>query len=102
MLILAFIQSRFGAGIRISQSEIEDYYRKDLVAEVARRKLPPPPLAEVSSRIQEILLQQRVNTFLDEWLQSLKQEGSVSILDDDSSVTGVATAPANGTPGGRP
>jgi peptidyl-prolyl cis-trans isomerase SurA len=102
ILILAFIQSRFGAGIRISQAEIEDYYRQDLAAEFARRKLPPPPLAEVSSRIQEILLQQRVNTFLDEWLQSLKQEGSVSILDDDSSVAGVAPTPANGNPGGRP
>ncbi len=102
ILILAFIQSRFGAGIRISQAEIEDYYRQNLVAEFARRNLPPPPLVEVSSRIQEILLQQRVNTFLQEWLQSLKQEGSVIILDDNSNAAGVATAPANGTPGGRP
>ena len=85
ILILAFIQSRFGAGIRISQAEIEDYYQHDLVAEFARRKLPPPPLADVSSRIQEILLQQHINTFLQEWLQSLKQEGSVSILGDDPS-----------------
>ena len=102
ILILAFIQSRFGAGIRISQAEIEDYYRQNLAAEFARRKLPPPPLAEVSSRIQEILLQQHVNTFLQEWLQSLKQEGNVSILDDDSSAAGMATAPANETSGGHP
>ncbi len=40
-----------------------------------------PPLAAVSSRIEEILLQQRVSSLLLEWLQSLKSEGSVSILD---------------------
>jgi hypothetical protein len=41
----------------------------------------PPTLASVSDRIQEILLQQRVSSLLLEWLQSLKSEGSVSILD---------------------
>ncbi len=43
--------------------------------------MKPPPLASVSSRIEEILLQQRVSSLLLEWLQSLKSEGSVSILD---------------------
>jgi peptidyl-prolyl cis-trans isomerase SurA len=99
MLILAFIQSRFGAGIRISEAEIEDYYKKNLVAEFARRKRQPPPLSAVSSRIQEILLQQHVNTFLDEWLQSLKDEGNVSILDADYNA---ASTPPEQTPGGGP
>jgi peptidyl-prolyl cis-trans isomerase SurA len=102
ILILAFIQSRFGAGIRISQPEIEDYYQHNLVAEFARRKLPPPPLATVSSRIEEILLQQQVNTFLQEWLEGLKQEGSVNVLDDNSATGGAAPAPANETTGGHP
>ena len=38
-------------------------------------------LTKIDSRIQEILLQQRVSSLLLEWLQSLKSEGSVSILD---------------------
>jgi peptidyl-prolyl cis-trans isomerase SurA len=80
MMILSFIQSRFGAGIRISQVEIEEYYNKDFVPEFVRRKLQPPPLKAVSSRISEILLQQHVTTFLQDWLQSLKSEGNVSIL----------------------
>jgi peptidyl-prolyl cis-trans isomerase SurA len=106
ILILAFIQSRFGTGIRISQTEVEDYYQQNLAPEFARRKLQPPPLAKVSSRIEEILLQQRVNTFLQEWLQSLKQQGNVSILNDDSdndsSAPGRLTAPANERSGGHP
>jgi len=34
----------------------------------------------VSDRIQEVLLQQRVNKLLDDWLTSLRAEGSVRIL----------------------
>ena len=79
MMILSFVQSRFGSGVRITPQEIADYYHKTLVPQIHGQK--PPTLASVSDRIQEILLQQRVSSLLLEWLQSLKSEGSVSILD---------------------
>jgi peptidyl-prolyl cis-trans isomerase SurA len=81
MLILSFIQSRFGAGIRITPAEIADYYNKTLLSQLRGKVANPPALAAVSTRIEEILLQQRVSSLLLEWLQSLKSEGSVSILD---------------------
>ncbi len=81
MLILSFIQSRFGSGVRITPAEIADYYNKTLLPQFQDKKVQPPALAAVSSRIEEILLQQRVSSLLLEWLQSLKSEGSVSILD---------------------
>jgi peptidyl-prolyl cis-trans isomerase SurA len=81
ILILSFIQSRFGSGIRITPAEIADYYNKSLVPQFHDKTVKPPPLAAVSSRIEEILLQQRVSSLLLEWLKSLKSEGSVSILD---------------------
>jgi len=81
MLILSFIQSRFGSGVRITPAEIADYYNKTLVPQFHDQTVKPPALAAVSSRIEEILLQQRVSSLLLEWLQSLKSEGSVSILD---------------------
>jgi peptidyl-prolyl cis-trans isomerase SurA len=79
MMILSFIQSRFGSGVRITPAEIADYYHKVLVPQLQGKT--PPLLQNVSSRIEEILLQQRVSSLLLEWLQSLKSEGSVSILD---------------------
>ncbi len=81
ILILSFIQSRFGSGVRITPTEIADYYNKTLVPQLHNKNVTPPPLPAVSSRIEEILLQQRVSSLLLEWLQSLKSEGSVSILD---------------------
>jgi hypothetical protein len=44
-------------------------------------KEKPPTLESVSDRIREILLQQQVNSLLRDWLHSLREQGSVQILD---------------------
>ena len=79
--ILAFIDLRFRAGMRIPQSEIADYYNKIFVPQFKTERVKPPSLASVSDRISEILLQQHVNGLLQEWLTSLRAQGSVQILD---------------------
>ena len=38
MLILSFIQSRFGSGVRITPAEIEDYYDKTLVPQLQAQR----------------------------------------------------------------
>ena len=78
--VLGFIEQRFRSGIRISQQEIADYYRKTLLPQY-RHPQDAPPLKSVSSRIEEILLQQRVNALLDEWVQSLRDQGRIEIVD---------------------
>jgi hypothetical protein len=99
MMILAFIQSRFGSGVRITPAEIADYYHKDLVPQLKGKT--PPPLQAVSTRIEEILLQQRVSSLLLEWLQSLKSEGSVSILDPAYGQVGTTGAGDESGSGGQ-
>ena len=81
MQILDFINARFRTGIRITKPEIESYYKEKLAPEFDKRKLTPPPLEQVSDRIEEILLQQHVNVLLGDYLRSLKDAGSVLILD---------------------
>jgi peptidyl-prolyl cis-trans isomerase SurA len=102
MLILSFIQSRFGNGVRITDPEIADYYNKTLVPPLQAKGIKPPPLAVVSSRIEEILLQRRVSSLLLEWLQSLKSEGSVSILDPAYGKVGTTGAGDESDSGGQP
>jgi peptidyl-prolyl cis-trans isomerase SurA len=99
MLILSFIQSRFGSGVRITPAQISDYYNQTLVPQLHSQKAPP--LAAVSSRIEEILLQQRVSSLLLEWLQSLKSEGSVSILDPAYGKVGTTGAGDDSESGGQ-
>jgi peptidyl-prolyl cis-trans isomerase SurA len=78
--VLRFVDERFRMGIRILPAEIDTYYQKTLVPAYQKEKVAPPPEAAISDRIQEILLQQRVTSLLDDWLKTLRAQGSVRIL----------------------
>jgi hypothetical protein len=78
--LLAFIQSRFQQGIRIAPEDIETYYSKTLLPQYPKGQAPPP-LQNVSQRIEEILLQERVNNLFEAWLDNLRKQGDVEILD---------------------
>lgn len=78
--ILRFIEARFRQGIRISQQEIESYYHNTLLPQYTPGQ-PVPPLENVSTRIEEILLQQQVNSLFGSWLDNLRKQGDVEVLD---------------------
>ncbi len=88
LAILKFIDLRFRSGIRIPNEEIEAYYQKSILPVYERQNEKPPALSELSPRIEEILLQQHVNELLQDWLNSLRDEGSVQILDPAYGSTG--------------
>jgi hypothetical protein len=78
--ILRFIERRFRQGIHISPQEIETYYHDTLLPQYTAGEVIPT-LDKVSPRIQEILLQQKVNVLFDDWLQNLRTQGDVEVLD---------------------
>jgi hypothetical protein len=80
MEVLRFIEERFRMGIRISQAEIDDYYKTTMLPAYAKENAQPPAEATVADRVQEILLQQRVDKLLDDWLTALRAQGDVRIL----------------------
>ncbi len=88
--VLAFIERRFRQGIRISQEEVEAYYRDTLLPQYAKGETAPP-LKDVALRIEEILLQEQVNTLFSAWLDNLRKQGDVEILDP-------ALEPSTGSP----
>jgi hypothetical protein len=81
MQILNFIDTRFRAGVRISKADIANYYEKTFVPEFKKQNANPPSLDAISSRIEEVLLQQHVTVLLQDWLKSLRDQGNVIILD---------------------
>jgi peptidyl-prolyl cis-trans isomerase SurA len=91
--ILRFIEIRFRQGIRISPEETEAYYRDKLVPQYPKGA-SIPPLSDVAPRIEEILLEEQVNTFFTAWLDNLRKQGDVEVLDPtlesgtDSAATG--------------
>lgn len=80
MQVLEFIEDRFRQGIRISPAEIKSYYDKTMLPAYKRQGAQPPPLDAVSSRIQEVLLEQQVSNLLSDWLKSLRAQGQVVVL----------------------
>lgn len=78
--ILSFIEVRFRQGIRIEPQEIELYYRQTLLPQYPAGQ-KAPPLEQVSSRIEEILLQQKVNLLFDTWFTNLRSQGQIEVLD---------------------
>jgi peptidyl-prolyl cis-trans isomerase SurA len=82
MAILRFIDLRFRSGIHIAPDQISAYYQKTLVPALQKNHQTAPPLADVSTRIQEILLQQQVSGLFQDWLGSLRDQGNVRIVDE--------------------
>ncbi len=95
--ILQFTEARFRAGIRVPHSEIETYYETRLLPQFDKEKVTPPPLKTIESRIEEILLQEKVNVMLQDWLKSLRDQGNVLILDPSY---GVSNSTAQDSAGG--
>ena len=85
MEVLRFIEQRFRMGIRITQAEIDDYYKNKLVPAYQKSHATPPAEASINDRIEEILLQQQVTGLLDDWLKALRAQGIVRILDPEGS-----------------
>jgi hypothetical protein len=88
--ILGFIENRFRQGIRIPQEEIETYYHKTLIPQYAPGEAVPT-LETVSPRIEEILLQQQVNVMFGAWLDNLRKQGDVEVLDPSLETAGEST-----------
>jgi hypothetical protein len=80
MAVLRFIEDRFRMGIRVEQADIDDYYKNTMLPVYQKEKATPPAEATIADRIQEIVLQQRVNKVLDDWLTTLRAEGSVRTM----------------------
>jgi peptidyl-prolyl cis-trans isomerase SurA len=80
MQLLKFIEVRFRNGVKIKDEEIQAYYEKTMLPEYAKRHVTPPPVDSIKRRIEEVLLQQQVTALLQDWLKSLRAQGSVWIL----------------------
>ena len=75
--VLRFVDLRFRGLVRVDQTAIADYYQDKFVPELARRGAPAPLLADVSGKIEKILVEQRMDTMLNELLQNLHTQGHI-------------------------
>ncbi|HZB87027.1 MAG TPA: peptidylprolyl isomerase [Terracidiphilus sp.] len=78
--VLRFIETRFRQGVQISREQVQTYYRDTLLPQYLPGQATPA-LEQVAPRIEEILLQQQVNALFTGWLDNLRKQGDVEVLD---------------------
>jgi len=77
--VMRLVDARLRPAVEIDSKSVEAYYRNQFVPKLKQSGASEVPLAEVSSKIRELLTQQKVSELLVSWLQTLRSEGQVRI-----------------------
>jgi peptidyl-prolyl cis-trans isomerase SurA len=77
--VMRLVDARLRPAVQIDAKSIEAYYRDQFVPKLKQAGASEVPLAEVASKIRELLTQEKVSEMLVSWLQTLRSEGQVHI-----------------------
>jgi hypothetical protein len=75
--ILRFVDLRFRGLVRVGKDAVDTYYQDKLLPELRKRGAPEPKLSEVSDRIENVLVEQRIDELLADWLQTLRSQAHI-------------------------
>jgi peptidyl-prolyl cis-trans isomerase SurA len=87
--ILRFVDLRFRGLVRIQKEAISTYYRETLLPEVRKRNAPEPKLADVSEKIEQILVEQNIDSLLNDWLKTLHAQAHIEKMLTATTASGV-------------
>jgi peptidyl-prolyl cis-trans isomerase SurA len=79
--LMRLVDARLRPQVQIDSKSIEAYYRDKFVPQLKQAGADEVPLADVSSKIRELLTQEKVNQLLVSWLHNLRSESKVTIAD---------------------
>jgi peptidyl-prolyl cis-trans isomerase SurA len=79
--ILKFVDFRFRPFVAISQNEIKDYYESRLTPQLKKAGIELPPLPQVSTEIEGILREEKVNSMLDQWILEIRRNSRIEFYD---------------------
>jgi hypothetical protein len=77
--LMRLVDARLRPAVQIDSKSIEAYYRDQFVPQLKQSGSSEVPLADVSTKIREVLTEQKVSELLVSWLQTLRSEGQVHI-----------------------
>jgi len=77
--LMRLVDARLRPAVQIDSKTIEAYYRDKFVPQLKQAGAGEVPLSDVSSKIRELLTEQKVNELMVSWLQSLRSESKVIV-----------------------
>ena len=75
---LRLVDERLRPSIQIEASEVQDYYKKQLLPKLPKGQ--QISLQEATPKIRELLVQQKMNELLTSWLESLRAQAQIRII----------------------
>ena len=75
--ILRFVDLRFRGLVRVDKNSVSSYYEQKFLPELRKRGASEPPLAEVSGKIEKILIEQSIDDMLNRWLETLRSQAHI-------------------------
>ena len=67
-----YLDYRFRPTVQVEPGDIESYYQKELLPELARKNQLAPSLVEVEEKIRELLTQREISASAGKWLDETK------------------------------
>jgi hypothetical protein len=77
--LLRYLDLRFRSQIHVDERAIENYYKNQLLPQVRQSGASEPPLKQVSSRIEQLLTERRMNELQNQWVRSLRQQADIQV-----------------------
>ena len=89
--ILRFIDLRFRGLVSVDKAAVTTYYREKLLPELRKQGAPEPPLDQVSEKIEKIVVEQRIDELLADWLQTLRSQAHIEKMSETGTAQGIGT-----------
>lgn len=78
--VLRFIDLRFKPGVQVSEADLQEFYQKRYLPELRRRGVKPEPsFDEARAACEELLIGERVDATVDEWIAEAKQRTRIEL-----------------------
>lgn len=74
-----YLDYKFRPTVQVAPADIEAYYNKELVPDLARQNQPAPPRAQVEEQIREVLIQRGISDLTMKWLDDTKSRLRIEI-----------------------
>jgi hypothetical protein len=74
---MGLVDARLRPNVIIDSKNIESYYNQELLPQLRQSGVGQVPLAEVTPKIKEVLIQQKMNQMLIAWLQDLRSGSKI-------------------------
>jgi len=75
--LMGLVDARLRPNVIIDSKSIESYYNQELLPQLRQSGAEQVPLAEVTPKIKELLIQQKMNQMLVAWLQDLRSGSQI-------------------------